>query len=57
MKPVQIQELTFIALNNEIQSVEVSKRANGMKIIETNKQSHPLDYFLLFEELQIQQML
>lgn len=63
MKPVQIQELTFITLNNEIQSMdEVSKRANGIKIIEikTPKPMLGIYLFILFEErnlLKIQQML
>jgi len=51
VKPVQIQELTFITLNNEIQSMdEVSKRANGIKIIETNKntQAHVGLFIYLF---------
>lgn len=63
MKPVQIQELTFITLNNEIQSMdEVSKRANGIKIIETKTPKPMLGIylFILFGErnlLKIQQML
>lgn len=49
MKPVQIQELTFITLNNEIQSMdEVSKRANGIKIIETKTPKPMLGYLFIY---------